>query len=333
MSGSRPTIYDVAKKAGVSISTVSRVLNSPNKVNAETRVAVIDTISELGFIPKAEARARALKNLGRIGVITPFFTEPSFVQRLRGVASVLSSSQYELVVFSVDSITNLNSYLETIPLTRNLDGLILISLQLTAEQAERLSKHNIEVVLIEYPMYSLNCLEIDDQSGGRMAANHLLQKGYTNIAFIGTADTVEYGINPISSRLLGFMNRLSESGITLDAHSIHYASHDIEATRVLAKKVLMQPNPPAAIFAATDLQAIGVLRAAKELNLRVPQDLAVIGFDDLDLAEYFGLTTIHQPLDESGRIAAELLINRIQNPDRPAQHIRLPLTLIERETA
>jgi len=333
MSAPRPTIYDVANKAGVSISTVSRVLNNPNKVNSDTRTAVLTAITELGFVPKAEARARALKSLGRIGVITPFFTEPSFVQRLRGVASALSTSNYELVVFTVDSIEDLNSYLETIPITRNLDGLIIISLQLTLEQAQRLLTHNIEVVTIEYPMGNLNCLEIDDQSGGRMAAEYLLSKGHSNFAFIGTSDTLEYGINPISNRLIGFRNKLKEANIHLTDNDIHFANHDMESTRVLAKKVLSSSNRPKAIFAATDLQAMGVLRGAKELGISVPEELAVIGFDDLDFAEYTGLTTIHQPLDESGRIAAELLIARIQDPHRPTQHIRLPLTLIKRETA
>lgn len=332
MPKDRPTIYDVANKAGVSISTVSRVLNNPNKVNSDTRLAVIEAISDLGFIPKAEARARALKNMGRIGVITPFFTEPSFVQRLRGVAAALSTSQYELVVFTVDSISNLNSYLETIPITRNLDGLIVISLQLSNAQAQRLLEHNIEVVTIEYPMSNLNCLEIDDQSGGRMAADFLISKGHTHLAFIGTADTLEYGINPITSRLIGYKKRLQEANLGLSEQDIHFAPHDMEATRISARKILSNSNRPTAIFAATDLQAMGVLRAAKELNLQVPKDLAVIGFDDLDFAEFTGLTTIHQPLDESGRIAAELLIARLQDHDRPAQHIRLPLTLIERET-
>ncbi|HVP22235.1 MAG TPA: LacI family DNA-binding transcriptional regulator, partial [Anaerolineaceae bacterium] len=124
-----PTIYDVAAAAKVSISTVSRVLNRPETVNEETRTAVLKAINGLGFIPKAEARARALKDYRRIGVLTPFFTAPSFVQRLRGVASALQSSSYELIIFTVDSASQLNAYLESLPLTGNLDGLIILSLQ------------------------------------------------------------------------------------------------------------------------------------------------------------------------------------------------------------
>ena len=102
-----PTIYDVAERSGSSISTISRVLNSPEKVNPKTRALVLATIDKLGFVPKAEARARALSKTNRIGVITPFFTEPSFVQRLRGVAGALAASNYELVIYTVDSVGSL----------------------------------------------------------------------------------------------------------------------------------------------------------------------------------------------------------------------------------
>ena len=146
-----PTIYDVASAAQVSISTVSRVLNNPEKVNGATRNAVLEAINKLGFVPKAEARARALKEFRRIGVLTPFFTAPSFVQRLRGIASALQSTSYELIIFTVDSLSALNGYLETLPLTGNLDGLIVLSLQFKDHYASQLVNHGLETVLIEYP--------------------------------------------------------------------------------------------------------------------------------------------------------------------------------------
>jgi LacI family transcriptional regulator len=123
-----PTIYDVAKLSGVSIATISRVLNASSKVNAETQRRVMSAIDQLGFIPKAEARARALQSIGRIGVLTPFFTAPSFVQRLRGVASALSKANYELVIYPVDTVEQLQGYISSIPLMRNLGGLIIMSL-------------------------------------------------------------------------------------------------------------------------------------------------------------------------------------------------------------
>src|SRR6476660_9223103 len=134
----KPTIYDVAKHAGVSITTVSRMLNTPEKVNTDTREKVLAAIDALDFVPKAEARARAMQQTGRIGVITPFFTAPSFIQRLRGIAETLSPQNYELVIYTVDSINHLQGYLSSLPLTSNLDGLIVLSLQVGDTEVRRL---------------------------------------------------------------------------------------------------------------------------------------------------------------------------------------------------
>lgn len=148
----KPTIYDVAKRAGVSITTVSRMLNTPDKVNPETREKVLTAIDALGFIPKAEARARAMQYTGRIGVITPFFTAPSFIQRLRGIAETISPENHELVIYTVDSNDHLQGYLSSLPLTGNLDGLIILSLPVDDAQVRRLIDRGLPSVLIEYPV-------------------------------------------------------------------------------------------------------------------------------------------------------------------------------------
>ncbi len=328
-----PTIYDVATAAKVSITTVSRVLNNPEKVNAKTRSVVLEAINKLGFVPKAEARARALKDFRRIGILTPFFTAPSFVQRLRGVAAVLQSTCYELIIFTVDSASGLNSYLETLPLTGNLDGLIILSLQFDNRYAIQLVKHCLETVLVEYPHRILSSVEINDVAGGRMAAEYLIKKGHRRLGFAGDTKITEFGIHPITLRLNGYRQALIENGIPLQEEHTLLVPYDIEATQKKARDFLQSPQRPTAIFAATDLQAIGIIKAARELGMRIPEDLAVLGFDDLDVADYIGLSTIRQQLDESGRVAAELLLSRLANPARSIQHIQLPLEIVERETA
>jgi len=328
-----PTIYDVAKHAGVSITTVSRMLNAPNKVNFATGERVIASIDALGFIPKAEARARAMQKNGRIGVITPFFTAPSFVQRLRGISGALSPLNYELVIYTVDSTKHLEGYLSTLPLTGNLDGLIVLSLQVGDTEAFRLIDHGLPTVLIEYPHPKLNCVEIDDVQGGYMAAAYLLKKGHRRIAFLGDTDLPEYSLHPVSLRLSGFRRALKESGIALPETFVRLAPYTQEQTRLVARELLSLPKPPTAIFAATDFQALGVLKAARQLKVEVPEELAVIGFDDLDMAEYADLTTICQHLDESGRLAVEILIAQIESSSPLPRHVKIPLTLIERKTA
>jgi LacI family transcriptional regulator len=333
MANNNPTIYDVATAAGVSISTVSRVLNAPDKVNEETRTNILNAIEKLGFIPKAEARARALKTYHRIGVLTPHFTAPSFVQRLRGVATALNKTPYELIIYTCESTAHLNSYLQTIPVTHNLDGLIVLSLPFNNSYAERLALHGVQTVLVEYPHNILNSVEIDDIAGGRLAAQYLADQGHRVLGFIGDTTVTDFGIYPIVLRLKGFREELAKRQTPMADENLLMTPYDMEITRQRAIPYLQRPDRPTAIFAATDLQAVAVIRAAREIGLRVPQDLAVIGFDNLDLAEYVGLTTISQQLDESGQVAVELLLSRIGDPSRPVQHIQLPLTLVKRETA
>ena len=147
---SQVTVYQVAENAKVSIATVSRVLNSPEKVNEATRARVLATIDRLGFVPKAEAAARARKDHGRIGVLAPFFTLPSFVERLRGVANALDDSPYELAIYNVDSSARRDGYLASLPVTRRLDGLIIMALPFDQAAALRLANHQLETVLIEF---------------------------------------------------------------------------------------------------------------------------------------------------------------------------------------
>jgi len=328
-----PTIFDVAAVSGVSISTISRVINTPEKVNLNTRQKVYEAIDKLGFVPQAEARARALRFSGRIGVITPFFTAPSFVQRLRGIAASLSKENYDLVVYTVDSNNRLQSYLSSLPLTGNLDGLVILSLPVAEEDVKRLVEHKLPTVLIEFPHPLLNSVEINDVEGGRIAAEYLLKKGHKRIAFLGDTDLPEYSIHPVSLRLKGFRQALKNANIECPKEFVRLAPYDQEQARRIAKEFIDMPNPPTAIFAATDYQALGVLKAARQLNIKVPDQLALIGFDDLDMAEYEDLTTIRQHLDESGRISIEILLSHLADYSRPVKHITLPLTVVERLTA
>lgn len=328
-----PTIYDVAKKSGISISTISRVLNSPEKVNPETRALVLDAIDKLGFVPKAEARARALSNTNRIGVITPFFTAPSFVQRLRGVASALAASNYELVIFTVESSDHIQGYLSSIPFMGNLDGLIVMSLPIQKKDAQRLIEHGIETVLIEYSHAELNSIEIDNFQGGQMATQYLLDKGHKRIAFIGDEEPHDFEIHPAGMRLKGFQATMKKARIKSPNEYVRLFANTTEQAVQATRELLSLPNPPTAIFAAADIQAISALKVTRELGIKVPEQLAVIGFDDIDSAEYLDLTTVRQHLDESGKLAVEVLLAHIADPSRPPQHVNLPLNIIERQTA
>jgi LacI family transcriptional regulator len=328
------TIYDVAHAAGVSIATVSRVLNSPHQVNETTRQQVLAAIDRLGYVPKVEAMTRARQRYQRIGVLAPFFTVPSFVERLRGVASVVDGSPFELVVYNVDTPAHCQHYLESLPVTQRIDGLIVMSLRIHDRVAERFVQLGLPTVLIETTHPALSGVTIDNVAGGRLAAEHLLAQGYRRLAFVGGDSEIPgYTLHTSELRLTGFREMLQDAGLAIPEAYVRMTLNSTEYARQQAHILLDLPEPPTAIFAASDSLAMGVLKAVRERELRAPADVAVIGFDDLEIADYIGLTTVAQSLNESGRVAVEMLLARLVDPARPVQRVQLALNLVKRETA
>ena len=326
-------IYDVAERAKVSIATVSRVLNAPHKVSPATRERVLAAIDELEFVPKAEAVARSRKATGRIAVVAPFFTFPSFTERLRGVANALTAAPYELTIYVVDTAARRDAYLTSLAVTGRVDGLILLALPFGEAVASRLLFYKVDAVLVEFVRAPFSSVEIDDVAGGRLAAQYLLDRGHRRCAFIGDLDVPDYAIRTSDRRLEGYRQALREAGVDLPDAYVALAPHGLEPARQLAHRLLDLPEPPAAIFAASDTQAMGALKAARDRGVRVPDEVAIIGFDDLDTAEYIGLTTVRQQLVESGQVAVELLLARLADPSRARQRVQLPLEIVRRETA
>ncbi|MBN2044255.1 MAG: LacI family DNA-binding transcriptional regulator [Anaerolineales bacterium] len=325
-----PTIYSVASEAEVSISTVSRVLNTPHLVTPETRKKVLSAIEKLGYTPKAAAQAHAQKAFGRVGVLTPFFRHPSFVQRMRGIASVLAVNSYELVIYPVESFEQIYHYLDTVRINRRLDGLITMALPIDETTVKRFHNRSFPVVMIESDHPEMNSILVDNVEGGRLAAKYLIGKRHTQFGFIGDGDLPDYSLRPSDARLKGFAEVLEASDLLLlPEHIIFPAPYKVHDE---VKKLLDTPNRPTAIFAASDELAMQVLMIARRKGLNIPGDLAVIGFDDLDFAGHIGLTTINQQLDESGRIAAEMLMKMVRGENSKVQTIKLSLSIVERDT-
>ncbi len=332
MNNKNFTIYDVAKAAKVSVTTVSRVLNAPEKVNSETRAFVQSVIHQMGFVPRADARARAMKKDHQVGIIFPLLTRHTFFQRLRGAVESLKKSHYEMVMYLVENEASLIDQLEFLSLNHYLDGVIIFSLPIPEEKANDLKDTHLQLVLVDFQSPYFSSVSSDDYEGGRLAANYLYSKGYRQFGFIGGSDLSETGIQPGQMRLKGYREELRRLNNPLADQDILYVPQDLDATIELVKTYLKRTNHPTAIFAANDLQGIAIMRAARELRISIPENVSILGFGNLDIADYVGLTTIDQHLDESGRTAVELLISRISDATRPVRHIRLPLNIVERET-
>ena len=330
---STPTIYDVASQAGVSISTVSLALNAPTRVRDKTLERINAAIDELGFVPKTEAIARARRGVGRIGVIAPFTTYPSFSRRLNGVLSHLRGQSYETVVYDHEGAGT--SLLSSLPLTRRLDGLIVMSLPLSEEVVQRLVGRGLPAVLVELERPGFSAVTIDNDAAGELVAGLLADRGHRRFAYLGEGGTKPHPHDRMlqsEARLLGFRTALERRGFPLSEDCVQLVRHQLPDATEGAGRLLDLPNPPTAIFAHTDVLASGALEAARLRGLDVPGDIAVVGFDDSELAEHLKLTSVHQPFEESGELAASLLLSQLRDAGRALQHVTLKLTLIERAT-
>jgi LacI family transcriptional regulator len=326
------TIYGVASDAGVSIATVSRFLNSPEKVSVEAARRIKASIDQLDYFPHGHSGARAHRSIRRIGVLTPFFTAPSFVQRLRGMTAVLRETRSEMIVCAVDSRGQLAEYLRSLSFLRRFDGLIIMSMPVGEEDALRLVQSDLHTVMIESVSSRFTCVEADNLLGGRLAARCFVEKGYVPCAFIGEQTSQACFVEQSATRLAGFSEALAAAGFPLSPEHVRTGQVSVDDGCRMAGELLDLPAPPRAIFAMSDLQAIGVLKAARKRGVAVPGSLAVVGFDDIEAAAFLDLSTVSQALEESGRVAAQLLIDRIREPDRPLQRVHLDVRLVERET-
>lgn len=329
---SRSTIYTVAARAGVSIATVSRFLNSPQKVNAATAGRIRASMDELDYFPRGNAGGRVHRSPRRIGVLTPFFPAPSFVQRLQGMTAVFREAHCEMVVCTVDSPEQLAEYLRSISFLRRFDGLVVMSMNIKEMDTRGLMDTGLPVVLIEQVDPRFSCVETDNVLGGRLAAHCFLAKGYLPCAFLGERTVPPFSLQPSESRLRGYAEALQAAGQPLAPEYVRTGSISVEDARQLAGELLDLRVPPRAIFAMSDLQAIGTLKAARQRGLAVPGQLAVLGFDDIEAADYVDLSTVNQALEESGRVAARLVLDGIREPGRPRQRVHLEVRVVERGT-
>lgn len=321
------TIYDVAREAGVSISTVSNALNRPHKVGEATRSKVMRAADELGYTPKAEAASLARRSVQRVGVFAPFSSYESFMRRLAGVLEVAGELGIEVSVFDHGSVARLESpVLESVPLQARFDGVMVMGMALDPVVEGRLRERGLPVVLVDAESASYPSLLIDDDGAGALVADHLLGLGHRRFGYVSEEQTTDYE-SQAARRLHGFRSRIDAiGGCTLE---VREALPTVEASEAAGLELLSSPDRPTALVAHFDLMAAGLLRAARGLGLAVPQDVAVVGFDDGTLAEAADLTTVRQPFEDSGRVAMRML-NAAIAQEGPHLRTRLSVELIER---
>jgi DNA-binding LacI/PurR family transcriptional regulator len=326
------TINDVAKLAGVGVGTVSSVLNNSRPVNEKTRNRVLEAVGKLDFIPNPSGRRLSMGKTHTIAVIITYFTLASQFERLRGVMSVIAESDYDISLFAVETIPQRNRVFQTVPRRGRVDGMLIFSIHPTKEDLHRIRQQSIPAVLVEAYHPSLPHIFLDDVSAARNAVQHLIELGHKNIAYISDYldDLFSSGFN--RNRYLGYRQALEAAGLPVKPEYHLQGWHSRENGRQMAIDLLDLPDPPTAIFCFSDELALGVLEAARDLNLKIPDNLSVVGYDNIELAHFAQLTTVNQHLFESGVRGVELLINTIEKPDALPRQLQLPTELMIRST-
>ena len=326
------TISDVAARAGVGEATVSRVLNGSALVREATRKKVQAAIEELDYRPSPIARSLSRGRAMTLGVIAPFFVRPSAVERLRGAEAAFTSSGYDTVLYNVSTPDQVPEQFENVAGGR-ADGVLVISVPPPPREMERLLASRTPMVLVDLRYPGLSQVYTDDVEGGRLATAHLLELGHRHIAFVGDFSDNPFGFTSSRHRCQGFQETMSQAGLAVPPHYVKEGEHSREVAVRLASELLRLEDRPTAVFAASDTQGFGVLEAAVAAGIEVPRQLSVIGFDDIEMAAYMGLTTVRQPLRYSGARGARLLVELSEAEVRPEPVAeKLRLDLIKRRT-
>ncbi len=327
-AAAKATIYEVAERAGVSIATVSHALNRPDRVAAATRLRVIQAADQLGFVGRNHNRARARAGTRRIGVIGPFSQHPSYFTRLAGVLRA-AAGKIDVVVMD-DSPGTGAPVIDEVPLMNGVDGLIIMGAEPSPRLGEWLAERGIATVLLDRKSDLYSSIAVDDEAGGRLVAEHLLSRGVRRPAWISPAPPPSRFVTSGELRLRGFTELIRHH--TDGEVAWILADGAIEGGRE-AIRDLPADELPDAIFAVDDRLAAGVLLGLRERGLRVPEDVAVVGYDDSELAVLSGLTSVRQPFAASGRFAFEILQTLMAEMNRPVAHLALLPELVVRLTS
>jgi DNA-binding LacI/PurR family transcriptional regulator len=328
----KPTIYDVADKAGVSISTVSRVVNNTGRISEKTKKKVLEVIETLQYQPSVIASALTGKSTRTIGLIIPDVANPFFAEISRKVEDYGRELGFSVLICNTDNNADTEEMYLSLLRQKSVDGIIFGTIPKNHILLKNLLEERFPVALIsnDIPELSINSVCADDFLGGYMAASHLVSLGHKKIAII---------LGKMSStsekyRLQAFRQVLEDNGLEYDEKLVLQTGYAIENSKQTTLELLQSPQRPTAIFAYNDSHAVGVYQAAKELGLHIPNDLSVIGFDNTILAVIIDpqLTTIAISIEEMGRQVIKLLVQEINDEKSTKQRFYLQPELIIRDS-
>ncbi|GAA4399378.1 LacI family DNA-binding transcriptional regulator [Fodinibacter luteus] len=331
-----PTIEEVARRAGVGRGTASRVVNGSPQVSEATRDAVLRAVAELGYVPNRAARSLVTRRTDTVALVVSesgdrVFGEPYFAAVVRGIGERIARSHVQLVLTMAGSRRD-RERVATYLTDQYVDGALMLSLHAPDDLPDLVESGGVPTVCGGRAAgASPRCVvDVDNRSGGRAAVAHLLATGRRRVAVLTGPQDMSSG----RDRLAGARDAVSDAGLPPEALLVEPGDYSEASGEYAMRRVLRFGPPPDAVFAASDLMAVGAMRVLREAGLRVPDDVAVVGFDDSPVARHTepALTSVHQPVEEMGRVMADLLLARISGEDVPARTV-LPTRLVVRATA
>lgn len=314
------TIREVAKKAGVSVMTVSRVINGKSNVKESTREKVLKAIEELGYVPNSVARSLTLKKTATIGLVISDITNPFFTTVARGVEDTAISKHFTVILCNTDENPEKElMYIEVLA-RHKVDGVIFTSASGKKSPLKSFFLRNIPLVLIDRTIEGVEDVDIvrgDSVLGAYMLTKHLIELGHKRIGIVVGSKHISTAVD----RIEGYKRALKDFNIPIDENLIKInenSKFSKEDGYRLTKELLNMDNPPTAIFGGNNLMSIGAILAIREMGLKIPEDISLVSFDDIEsLSEVYPfLTVVKQPAYSMGVLATELLIRRIENKDK-----------------
>lgn len=333
----RPTLEAVAARAGVGRGTVSRVVNGSPRVSERARVAVQAAIAELGYVPNRAARSLVTRRTDSVALVVPegetrLFSEPYFSDIIRGVAAAVADTNMQLLLILVrnaEERERLASYLAA----QHVDGVLMVSVHGDDPLPDLLERLDMPAVLAgrRSDLESLSYVQADNVGGARSAVRHLLGRGCREIATI----TGPLDMEVARARLSGYRRALAQAGVAVDEGLVAVGDFTEEGGRAATRELLERRPALDAVFAASDVMAAGAVQVVRGSGRRVPQDVAVIGFDDSMVARHTDppLTSVRQPIEEMGRAMTRLLLDEIADSGRAHRQVVLATELVVRESA
>lgn len=330
------SIKDVAREVGVSTATVSRALRGLPRVSDETRVKVLQVAARLDYVASPHAASLASGQTRAVGVIVPHVTRWFYGSVIQGAEELLREAGYDLLLYNLagDKAAR-HRVFRTHLLRKRVDAVLVLSLNPTDEEVAALAKLDRPVAVVGATVDGWSSVRIDDVETARIAVRHLVELGHRRIGYVGGSLEDQLDLAAPLGRLNGYRAAMADAGLPVEPPMEVVGDFTIRGG-LAATRLLLEAEPrPTAIFAASDEMAVGAVHAVREAGLRVPEDMSVIGIDDHEMAEFFELTTVAQPVREQGQLAARLLLealdDELDDPPSPPS-VTVPTRLVVRRT-